>query len=164
MKAYRGDFIAQMELGNTWSLEEALSGDYDGVYIADGHGALWDISTDPHIGKLLYRCLIDETPVAMVGHGVAALATLYKLRQQDMQGLRVTCFTDTEEALLKRHHEVPFSLKEQLTGFGADVNQAIIPFSPHMEVDGIFITGQNPASSAMTARALTGRLELAHAN
>jgi len=157
--AFRDNIVAQMELGNTWSLEEGATGEYDAVYIADGHGALWDIASDPVVGKILYRCLLNGTSVAMVGHGVAALAALRNLRPQVLQGLQLTCSTDTEEALLKRHRQIPFSLNERLSDMGAAITHAIIPFTPHVVEDGIFITGQNPASAAPAARVLAGRLQ-----
>lgn len=159
VKAFRDDVVAQMELGNTWSLEEAKAGRYDAVFVADGHGALWDIAGDPIVGKILYGCILDGTPIALVGHGVAALTALRKLRPQALQGLQLTCFTDTEEALLKRHRQIPFSLNERLSDMGAAITHAIIPFTPHVVEDGIFITGQNPVSAAQAACILAGRLQ-----
>ena len=160
VKTYRDDFMAQMELGNTWSLEEVGATVFDAIYIAGGHGALWDLADNRSLGRLLYDGLLNDTPIAMVGHGVAAMLSLAKLRPTVLDGLRVTGFTDTEEALLKRHPYVPFRLKDRLKGFGAEFTHAIIPFSPHVEAAGIFITGQNPASAAMVAQALAQRMEV----
>ncbi|GGC43300.1 peptidase [Parapedobacter defluvii] len=158
VRTYRDDFMAQMEMGNTWSLEEVGSTVYDAVYIADGHGALWDLADNRQVGKLLYECLLNDTPVAMVGHGVAAVLSLSKLRPAVLNGVRITGFTPTEEALLKRHPYLPFSLTDRLKASGAQFGHAIIPFTPHVETDGIFITGQNPASTAMAAQALVARM------
>src|SRR5690606_19130504 len=108
VKTYRDDFMAQMEMGNTWSLEEVGSTVYDAIYIADGHGALWDLAHNRQLGKLFYEALLNDSPIAMVGHGVAAMLSLSKLRPDVLNGLHVTSFTDTEEALLKRHPYVPF--------------------------------------------------------
>jgi len=161
VKTYRDDFMAQMELGNTWSLDEVGSTVFDAVYVAGGHGALWDLADNRQLGRLLYDCLMNDTPVALVGHGVAAMLSLVTLRPTVLKGLRVTGFTDTEEALLKRHAYLPLRLKDRLKELGAEFTHAIIPFSPHIETDGIFITGQNPASAAMVAQALVGQLEAA---
>ncbi|SEL42105.1 Putative intracellular protease/amidase [Parapedobacter koreensis] len=160
IKTYREDFMAKMDFGNTWSLEEVGSLAYDAIYIADGHGGLWDMAANAKLGQLLYSGLLNNTPVAMVGHGVAALFSLAKLRPAVLQGMHVTAFTDTEEALLKRHAYLPFSLKDRLKELGAQFTHAIIPFTPHVETDGIFITGQNPASAVMTAQALVERMEV----
>ncbi|MBK1440702.1 type 1 glutamine amidotransferase domain-containing protein [Parapedobacter sp. ISTM3] len=157
---YHDDLMAKMEFGNTWSLDEVGSLVYDAVYIADGHGALWDMADDARLGKILYSCLLNNTPVAMVGHGVAATFALAKLRPDALSGMRITAFTDTEEALLKRHRHIPFSLTDRLKASGAQFTHAIIPFTPHVEADGIFITGQNPASAAMAAQELMGRVEV----
>jgi len=155
---YKDDFMAQMEMGNTWSLEEVGSTVFDAVYIADGHGALWDLADNPQLGKLLYELLLNDRPIAMVGHGVAALLSLSKLRPAVLKGLRVTGFTDTEEALLKRHPYLPFSLTDRLKALGAQFGHAVIPFTPHVAADGTFITGQNPASAALAAHALVERI------
>lgn len=157
---YRDDFMAQMEIGNTWSLEEVGTTTFDAVYVAGGHGALWDLADNPQLGRLFYESLLNETPVAMVGHGVAAMLSLAKFRPTVLNGLRITGFTDTEEALLKRHAYLPFKLKDRLKDAGAEFTQAIIPFTPHIETDGIFITGQNPASATMAAQALVERTEV----
>lgn len=159
VKSFREDIIAQMELGNTWSLEEGAVIKYDAVYIAHGHGNLWDIASNSEVARILYGCLLDATPVAMVGHGVAALVALKKLRPQALQELQLTCFTDTEEVLLKRHHQIPFKLSEQLSNMGAIITHALTPSAPHVVEDGIFITGQNPASARQVAQILAGRLQ-----
>ncbi len=160
---YRNDFMAQMEIGNTWNLEEVESTVYDALYIADGHGALWDLADNRQLGKLLYESLLNDSPIAMVGHGVAAILSLSRLRPEVLNGLRVTGFTDTEEALLKRHSYLPFSLTNRLKTFGAHFSHAIIPFTPHVETDGIFITGQNPASASMVAQTLLERMAVVQA-
>lgn len=157
-KTYRDDFMARMEMGNTWSLEEVGSTVYDALYIAGGHGALWDLADNRQLGKLLYECLLNDRPIGMVGHGVAAMLSLSKLRPDVLKDLRVTGFTGTEEALLKRHPYLPFSLTDRLKASGAQFGHAIIPFTPHVETSGIFITGQNPASAAMAAQALVERV------
>src|SRR5690606_31864157 len=161
VKTYRDDFMAQMEIGNTWKLEEVASTSFDAIYVAGGHGALWDLADDRQLAKILYEAASNDTPVAMVGHGVAALYSLEKLRPGMLNGLRVTAFTDTEEALLKRHRQVPFQLADRLKSSGAHFGHAIIPFTPHVEADGPFITGQHAASSAMAAQTMAGRMDLA---
>lgn len=151
---FNEDPVAQSEFGNTWKLKEIDSSDYDAVYIADGHGALWDMAYNKTLGRLLSRSLLMEKPIASVGHGVAALISLSALRPGLVSGRRTTGFTDTEEALLKRHHHVPFDLKAWLKQEGADFRYAIIPFSPHVESDGLLITGQNPMSARKVAQTL----------
>lgn len=157
---FRNDTIAQLEFGNTWKLAEVDVSYYDAIYIADGHGALWDMMAHDSLGRMLYQCCLEEKPIGMVGHGVAALASLSKLRPGVIAGKQLTCFTDTEEALLKRHSYIPLDLKDWLKKEGADFRQAIIPFSTHVASDGLFITGQNPASAIEVARNLVQELSI----
>jgi putative intracellular protease/amidase len=65
----------------------------------------------------------------------------------------VTGFTNAEEEAVKLVDEVPFLLESMLTEQGATFI-GISNFQPHVIVDGNLITGQNPASSAGTAKAL----------
>lgn len=155
---FRNDYLAQMEFGNTWRINEVDVFDYDAVYVADGHGGLWDLADD-RIGRLVYQAYLEEKPIAMVGHGVAALSGFTALRPGALDGRALTGFTDTEEALLKRHHDVPHFTKDWLKQQGARFSQAVIPFTPHVERDRQFITGQNPASSGLVAEALVKILE-----
>lgn len=157
---FKNDPIAQLEFGNTWKLEEVDVSYYDAIYIADGHGALWDMAANDSLGRMLYQCCLAEMPIAMVGHGVAALSSLSKLRPSVVAERRLTSFTDTEEALLKRHHHIPLDLKGWLKNERADFRHAIIPFSLHVESDGLFITGQNPASAIEVARTLVQELSI----
>lgn len=156
---FKEDQVAQLEFNNTWKLSEVTARDFDAIFVADGHGALWDIATDVQLGKVMGEFLLDGKPVAMVGHGVSALLSLELFRPGSLSGRQVTCFTDTEEALLKRHRQIPFSLESRLKEAGAKVNRAIIPFSPQVELDGLLITGQNPASAPMVSQLLVKKLE-----
>lgn len=160
---FRDDYLSQLELGNTWRIDDVDVSMYDAVYIADGHGAMWDIASSKQIGRLLYQCFLEGKPVAMVGHGVAALVNFVELRPNALKGLRVTCFTDTEEALLKRHHDVPFSLTDWLKEQGVQFGHAIVPFTPYVTTDGFLITGQNPASALPVAQALVEKMEEVYA-
>ncbi len=49
---------------------------------------------------------------------------------------------------------MPYKLESKLTELGVDFDSALVPFTPHVESDGLVVTGQNPASAGPTAKAL----------
>jgi putative intracellular protease/amidase len=69
----------------------------------------------------------------------------------------VTGFTDTEEAAVKLTDVVPFLVEDMLKENGGEFSRAP-DWQPHAVTDGNLITGQNPASSESTARALVAQL------
>ena len=99
---------------------------------------LWCLPDSPY--------LTDDTRDYMRGHGYAAavLTTLLK-------GKRVTGFTKGEDAVDALFSKMPFSLQERMQAEGAEFIE-MSPRSEHVEVDGLLVTGQNPASASLTAR------------
>jgi len=57
------------------------------------------------------------------------------------------------------YDNIPFSLKQRLESLGAEYHSALLPFAPHIEVDGLLVTGQNPASAHSAAKALIKHLK-----
>jgi len=156
---FLGDGVVKLELKNTWKLEEIPVSDYDAVFYADGHGAMFDLAHDAANAALVLAFFEAEKPVAMVGHGAASLIWAAELHPELLKGRRLTCFSNTEEALLKRHHHIPFELKDHLKAMGALYEKGIVPFTSFVVMDGILITGQNPASSQNVAQAVVNELE-----
>jgi putative intracellular protease/amidase len=65
----------------------------------------------------------------------------------------VTGFSNTEEAAVGLTGVVPFLLEDMLKENGGEYRRAD-DWQPHIEIDGLLVTGQNPASSEGAARAL----------
>ena len=70
-----------------------------------------------------------------------------------VRGKTVTAFSNTEEAAVGLTDVVPFSVEDALKANGGRYSRAE-DWASHAVVDGNLITGQNPASSEATARAL----------
>ncbi len=156
---FLGDDIVKLELENTWKLEEVPVSDYDAVVYTDGHGAMFDLAHDAANAALVLAFFEAEKPIAMVGHGAASLIRAAELHPELLKGHRLTCFSNTEEALLKRHHHIPFQLRDHLEAMGALYEKGIVPFTSFVVMDGILITGQNPASALNVAQAVVNELE-----
>ena len=154
MKRFRGDPEAQRALANTVKLSSVSADDYDAVFFPGGHGPLWDLAEDRDALALIERLYAAGRPVAAVCHGPAVLR---RAKGADgaplVKGKSVTGFSNTEEAAVGLTDVVPFLVEDALKANGGRYSRAE-DWASHAVVDGNLITGQNPASSEATARAL----------
>jgi putative intracellular protease/amidase len=70
-----------------------------------------------------------------------------------VRDLRVTGFTNSEEAAAGLTEVVPFLLEDLLASLGGKYEKGA-DFQPHVVRDGLLVTGQNPASSEPAAKAV----------
>jgi putative cofactor-binding repeat protein len=154
MKRFRSDLEAQRALANTVKLSSVSADDYDAVFYPGGHGPLWDLAEDRDSIALIERLYAAGKPVAAVCHGPAVLR---RAKGPDgaplVKGKTVTGFTNTEEAAVELTKVVPFLVEDALKANGGRYSRAE-DWASHAVVDGNLITGQNPASSEATAKAL----------
>ncbi len=160
-RRFQDDEVAKQKLDTVLTLNEVAAADFDAVFIPGGHGPLWDLATNDTSGRLILDFLENNKYVAAVCHGPAALIKAAELQTGLLNGKNMTCFTSAEEALVFRNGNIPYKLDERLKYLGANVKSALIPFTSHVETDGLFITGQNPASAGPTAEALIEALDSA---
>jgi putative intracellular protease/amidase len=158
MRRFKGDKEAQAALARTVKLSDVSPEEYDAVFYPGGHGPLWDLSQDHHSIGLIESLYGAGKPVAAVCHGPAAFRSA---RAPDgsplVQGKSVTGFSDTEEAAAGLTDVVPFLVEDMLKENGGKYSKAA-DWQPHAVTDGNLITGQNPASSESTAKALLAQL------
>lgn len=132
---------------------------FDGVFFPGGHGPMFDLAVDPEVKQLIARFWESGKPVSAVCHGPAALLDV---RLSDgvtlLKGRRVTGFTKSEDAQDALFQHMPFSLQERMAAEGAQFIEQP-PRTAHAETDGRLVTGQNPASAEVTARAFLAVLE-----
>ena len=159
MERFRKDPEAQRALANTVELSTVSAGDYDAVFYPGGHGPLWDLAEDRDSIALVEQLYAAGKPVAAVCHGPAVLR---HAKAPDgtplVRGKAVTGFANSEEAAAGLTNVVPFQVEDALKANGGRYSKAA-DWADHAVVDGNLITGQNPASSESTARALLGQLE-----
>ena len=74
-----------------------------------------------------------------------------------MHGKNVTGFTNAEEEASGLTDVVPFLVEDMLKELGGAYSK-VANWQPHVVVDGLVLTGQNPASSKPTAEALLTKL------
>jgi putative intracellular protease/amidase len=157
-RRFADDQAAQNELANTAKLAEMKVEDFDGVFYPGGHGPLWDLHNDSDSIALIEGFIAAGKPVATVCH---APAVLLKAKDQNGDPLvkdkEVTGFSNSEEAAVELTDVVPYLLEDQLIAMGG-VYQKVEDWNPLAIVDGLIITGQNPASSSAVAEALVKAL------
>jgi len=157
-RRFKADPEAQKALANTMKLADVSPDEYDAIFYPGGHGPLWDLSEDRDSIHLIETLYAAGKPVAAVCYGPAAFR---RAKAPDgtplVRGKSVTGFSDSEEAAVGLTDIVPFLVEVMLKQNGGDYSKAA-DWQPYAVTDGNLITGQNPASSAETARALQAAL------
>ncbi len=163
MRRFKNDPETKAALANTLKLSDVSPDEYDAVFYPGGHGPLWDLAEDRNSIALIERIYAAGKPVGAVCHGPAALR---RAQAPDgtplIRGKAVTGFSNTEEAAVGLTDVVPFSVEDMLKQNGGEYSKTE-NWQPHAVTAGNLVTGQNPASSEATARALVGLLVGAHA-
>lgn len=155
---FRSDKNVQAHLANTVKLADVDADGFDAVFYPGGHGPLWDLARDAKSIDLVREFIESGRPVGAVCH---APAVLTEVKKSDggylVAGKRVTGFTNSEEEAVALTEVVPFLLETRLSQRSGRFQRAG-DWVSHVEVDGLLVTGQNPASSAPAAEALLGLL------
>lgn len=158
-KRFRNDKASQAQLASTVKLSTVRAGDYDAVFYPGGHGPLWDLAEDRDSIVLVEAMFAAGKPVAAVCHGPAVFRhTKAKDGTPLVSGKLVTGFANTEEEAVGLTKVVPFLLEDVLKQSGGKYSKAA-DFQPHVVSDGNLITGQNPSSSEVAAKAVLQRLQ-----
>ncbi len=159
-KRFKRDADAQNALANTVKLSSVTSLAFDAVFYPGGHGPLWDLAEDRHSIALIEAAHAAGKPVAFVCH---APGVLRNVKAPDgsalVKGLRVTGYSDTEEAAVHLTNVVPFLVEDELKRLGGSYSRGA-DWAPFVQVDGNLITGQNPASSSPAAQEVLKMLAL----
>ncbi len=151
---YDGDDAAQAKIATTLQLSALNESDFDGVFYPGGHGPLWDLTDNKDSITLIESFLNAGKAVATVCHASAALLNV-KQASGDfaIKGKAVTGFTNSEEEAVQLTAVVPFLLEDELIKRGGEY-QKTQDWHAFAVQDGLIITGQNPASSALAAEKL----------
>ena len=158
-RRFEDDEKAKQALNNTLKLEEVKASDFDALFFPGGHGPIWDLANNETSGRIILDFLDQCKYVGAVCHGPAALIKAAELQPGLLNGKRLTGFSNAEEVLAMRSNNVPWKLETRLKELGADYHAALVPFTSHVEEDGLLITGQNPLAAGPTAKALIKALE-----
>jgi putative intracellular protease/amidase len=150
---FKKDKEAQKAFANTVRLADVKAEDFDTVFYPGGHGPMWDLAEDPTSIALLESFYNSGKPIALVCHSPGVLRHVKYKGEPLVKDKHVTGFTNGEEEEVKLTHVVPFLVEDELLRLGA-IFEKKANWQPFSVTDGRLITGQNPASSTVTAQAL----------
>ena len=150
---FKKDQKALQAFANTVKLANIDPKDFDTVFYTGGHGPMWDLAEDPLSIALLESFYNSGKPIALVCHSPGVLRHVKYQGEPLVKGKHVTGFTNGEEAAVGLTHVVPFLVEDELLRLGA-IFEKKANWQPYFITDGRLITGQNPASSTLTAEAL----------
>ncbi|HYW92671.1 MAG TPA: type 1 glutamine amidotransferase domain-containing protein [Gammaproteobacteria bacterium] len=138
---------------------EVNAAEYDAIFFAGGHGAMWDFPDNPDLAELTRSVYEHGGVVSAVCHGPAALLDV---RLADgrllIEGKEVASFTNEEEQAVGLAEVVPFLLQTRLEERGARHKHAD-KFQTCVVTDGRLVTGQNPASARDVGEAVVKLLK-----
>lgn len=158
-RRFAEDAQAQQQLAASVPLAQVRAEDFDALFYPGGHGPLWDLAEDAASIALIERFIALGKPVGAVCH---APGVLRHVKAADgtplVRGKRVTGFSNSEEDAVQLTDVVPFLVEDMLKANGGQYGRGD-DWGSHVEVDGLLVTGQNPASSDASAEALLALLK-----
>ncbi len=153
MERFKKDEVAKQALSQTAKLADMKAEDFDTIFYVGGHGPMWDLAESPVSIALIESFYNAGKPVALVCHSPGVLHRVTYKGAPIVKGKRVTGFTDSEEEEVGLTKVVPFLVEDELKRLGAHFEKAP-NWQSFVIVDGLLLTGQNPASSTAAAQAL----------
>jgi putative intracellular protease/amidase len=153
MTRFKKDAAALKVLANTVKLTDVKAENFDTVFYSGGHGPMWDLAESPDSIALLESFYNSGKPIALVCHSPGVLRHVTYQGAPLVKGKHVTGFTNGEETEVQLTKVVPFLVEDELLRLGA-IFEKKADWQPFFVMDGRLITGQNPASSTVTAQAL----------
>lgn len=145
-------------LRHTKSLDDVSGELFDCIYLAGGHGAMFDFPDNATLQTLIKDHYENNKVVGAICHGVCGLLNV-KLSNGEylVKDKKVTGFSWFEEGLAGKKKLVPFDLESALKERRADYKKSLIPMMPEVVTDGNLITGQDPFSSEKMAETVMSR-------
>jgi len=155
------EFMALLD--DTKRLSDVNLRDYDVIYFAGGHGAMWDFADNDDLEAVVRDMYESGRIVASVCHGSAALQNVRLSNGEYLiAGKKGTGFAYFDERIGGVKKMVPYNLQGRLQDRGMIYSKARIPLAGHTVVDGRLITGQNPNSATETAQKTLEALDALH--
>lgn len=148
----------RQKIENTLKPDQVVAEAYRGLYVAGGHGAMFDLPQDHKLSALIGQIYQNGGVVGAVCHGVAALLEAKEENGDSLvSGKEVTSFTNEEEISVGLWDVVPFLLEDRLVEEGA-IHRKVENFQKNVIVSDRLVSGQNPASASLVAEEMMKNL------
>lgn len=155
---FGADQEAQSALAHTVKLREIVAAEYDALFYPGGHGPLWDLAVDKESIALIENMYAQGKPVSAVCHAPGVFRHARSLDGSPLvRGKSVTGFSNSEEKAVGLIEVVPFLVEDELRKNGGLYSNAA-DWQTYFVQDRNLITGQNPASSEVVAKAVLAQL------
>lgn len=132
---------------------------FDAVYVAGGHGAMFDLPNNFALAVIMNSTYETGGVLAAVCHGPAAFVGV---KDKDgsylVAGKGINSFTNAEEKVTPHYNDMPFLLESKLVEQGGKFESSG-PRMPHLIVDARIVTGQNPESVDLVTGAVYALLQ-----
>lgn len=152
------DAAAMSKREATLKIGEVVASDYDAVFLAGGHGAMWDFPNSQPLADLVGAIYEAGGTVAAVCHGPAGLLNVTtSTGEYLLDGVAANGFSNEEEDTVGLTDTVPFLLQDEMIQRGAKYQNGPA-FKPHSVSYFRIVTGQNPMSSEKTAQLVLANL------
>lgn len=156
---YNPDFMAAVN--HTYKPSEVNSKDYKAVYYVGGGASMFGVPEDVEVQKVVMEIYEQHGGViSSVCHGTAGIVNL-KTKDGNylVAGKRVNGYPDDYENKEADYYKTfPFAIKQTIIARGGTFKQSPRN-TPHLEIDGRLVTGQNHLSSALVAQKVIELLE-----
>jgi putative intracellular protease/amidase len=152
IRRFQKDLEVSSWLAHSIPLNTLQASDFDMVFLAGGHGAMWDFPDNGSLTQLLEDFSRQGKVIGLVSHAVAALVSMKASDGEPfVKGKDLTAFSNTEEEGSGLMGVVPFALESKLVAFHAYYSKSA-DYICHSVASGRVITGQNPASSGAVVK------------
>jgi len=158
-RRFQTDEDAKTALATTQKLSDLSIDGFDAVFYPGGHGPLWDLAEDADSIRLIENAASLDKVIGAVCHAPGVFRHVKGANGEPLvKGREATGFTNTEEEAVGLSEVVPFLVEDMLEANGADYRCGD-DWSSFVVRDGRLVTGQNPASSEETAKAVLNTLK-----
>jgi putative intracellular protease/amidase len=158
VKRFLKDAAAMGKLEKTLKIDNVAALDYDAVFLAGGHGAMWDFPNSQALADVVSEVYQDGGTVAAVCHGPAGLLNARTSEGEFLlDGVVANGFSNAEEDKAGLTAVVPFLLQNVMIQRGAKYQNGPA-FTPYSVSYFRIVTGQNPMSSEKTAHEVLANL------
>ncbi|KAJ7283707.1 class I glutamine amidotransferase-like protein [Mycena rebaudengoi] len=157
---FLSDETVKSKLANAKKLSSVSAKDYDAIFYIGGHGPVIDLPFDADNIKLASEFYQAGKITSAVCHGPAALVGATDANGKSIfAGKSFTGFSNAEDEDMGKVKDIPFLLEDKITSLGGKYQKADKLYGVKVVVDGILITGQNPASAGPIAEAILKALQ-----